>query len=334
MAVLALAWFAPVPALPAPVDADPLSIDELGTLVRGPTSLQRVADIDGGEGFSAYLVAYRQAGLLLHALVAVPQAAPPERGYPVLVAAHGFHPDPPRYGITPEGRDWRPGNYYRPVPAAYAAAGFLVVMPDYRGHNRSQGREYTRRAWAHWYYAEDVAALLGGLTSIARADTQNLFLWGHSMGGEVALITLLAAEQRVRGASLWSTAAGPIWERAFLAARKADPLAFDSDQVTKPALDLLEQELAALGPNPDAALLTPASQLARLRAPVIIHHAIGDQSTDPLGSARLAAELRRLRKPYAFHSYPGTNHFFVGAEFDTAVARDVAFFRSLMASKP
>ena len=46
-------FYTPPERGPAPVDAGPLSIDELGTLVRGTTSLQRVADIDGGEHFVA-----------------------------------------------------------------------------------------------------------------------------------------------------------------------------------------------------------------------------------------------------------------------------------------
>lgn len=298
-----------------------------------PTLLRRLGEIDGGEAFSAYLVAYHHAGLLLHAMVAVPTAPPPPQGYPVLVVNHGFHPDPPRYGITPEGRDWRPGNYYRAVPAAYAAAGFLVVMPDYRGHNRSQGLEFTTRALASAYYAEDVVVLLAGLRSIDQADTRNVFMWGHSMGGEVTLLALLGSNI-VRGASLWSTTGGGIWERAYRDARSGDAPAFDSDQVTKPAVDALEREIAALGPGFELAAIDPTRHLAPLSAPVMLQHARGDQSTDYQWSSRLAAELRRLRKPYAFHSYPGTNHFFAGAEFDTAVARDVKFFRSLMAPQP
>ena len=74
-------------------------------------------------------------------MVAVPQTDRPPSGFPVLIANHGTHPDPPRYGYTGDGVDSRPGDYYRPIPELFTAQGFLVVMPDYRGHNDSEGLE-------------------------------------------------------------------------------------------------------------------------------------------------------------------------------------------------
>ena len=326
-------------ALPAAGRADPLpdrlpaplSLDSLRTLAPRSTVLQRVGDIDGGPGFSAYLVAYRHAGLRLHAMVAVPATPPPQQGHPVLVANHGFHPDPPRYGFTPEGRDWRPGNYYRPVPAAYAAAGFLVVLPDYRGHHQSEGREFTPLRLASAYYAEDVVALLGGLQQLDDADTNNVFLWGHSMGGPVTLMALLASG-RARGASLWATAGGDAWQQAYRSGPGTRADGFDSIDSPHPAIDALAREMAALGPAFVLADVDPEQHLAQLQTPLMLQHALGDASTPHQGSVRMAAELRRLRKPFAFHTVAGNNHFFVGAEFDAAVARDVAFFRRLMVS--
>ena len=44
------------------------------------------------------------------------------------------------------------------------------------------------------YYTEDVLALLAALGDIADADPENVFMWGHSMDGEVTLRTLLATD--------------------------------------------------------------------------------------------------------------------------------------------
>ena len=96
------------------------------------TRLEFERPLDGGESFSAYLVSYRHAGLKLHAMVAVPNADMPDGGWPVVIANHGYVPDPRRYGITADGIDSRPGDYYRSVPELFASRGFLVVLPD--GH--------------------------------------------------------------------------------------------------------------------------------------------------------------------------------------------------------
>ena len=313
--------------------APPLSVDGLSGLRARPSSLHRLGDVDGAGSFKAYLVSYRHAGLLLYALVAVPVLPPPPTGYPVLIANHGYHPDPPRYGITPEGRDWRPGNYYRSIPAAYAAAGFLVVMPDYRGHNRSEGGEYTSSMLASAYYAEDVVALLGALPTLEQADTRQVFMWGHSMGGPITLQVLVAAsgfDARVRGASVWASAGGTFWERAYRQSRMREPLADDRLDAPKPAMQALAREIAGFSAGFAIGGLEPVDNLAHLAVPVMLHHATGDPSTDYAGSARIAAELQRLGKPYVFYSYPGADHFFTGAQFEAAVARDVAFFRQLM----
>ncbi len=162
--------------------------------------------LDDGPSFSAYLVSYESAGLKVHAMVAVPNTDMPDGGFPVIVANHGYVPDPRRYGITAEGKDSRPGDYYRSVPELFASRGFLVVLPDYRGHNRSEGfeqiKEQNRESVAR--YADDVTTLMQLLAEIEHADPDNVFMWSHSMGGAVSLRAQLETSL-VKAASYWST---------------------------------------------------------------------------------------------------------------------------------
>jgi len=162
--------------------------------------------------------------------------------------------------------DLRPGDYYRPVPELYTRAGFIVVMPDYRGHNTSEGREYARGLLASAYYTEDVLALLSALPGVAHADVDNVFMWGHSLGGEVTLRALLATD-RVRGASLWSTVGGEIWDQAYYYSRYKDREAADGADVEKPAVERLKQDIAGLGRPYDWAAREPLRHLQFLRTP-------------------------------------------------------------------
>lgn len=283
-AVLAFAACAPLGLCAQ--SAAPFSLDDLRALAatKGPT-LERAEEVEGGETFTAYVVAFRHAGLRQYALVAVPKGARPAQGLPVLIANHGFHPDPPRNGFTPEGLNWRPGNYYRSVPAAYTSAGFIVVMADYRGHNVSEGGEYTSSPKSSEYYAEDVVAMARAIGSLEHADIKNVFMWGHSMGGPITVTATLAMAQSpivIRGASIWSTA-----------------------------------EIS--------------EKLDQLSIPLLIQHAQGDKSAEYQNSTRLASRLKALGKTSTLYTYSGVDHFFSGAQFATAMARDVAFFRSQMA---
>jgi dipeptidyl aminopeptidase/acylaminoacyl peptidase len=245
------------------------------------------------------------------------------------VANHGTHPNPPKYGVTAGGVDSRPGDYYRPIPELYTSAGFIVVMPDYRGHNTSEGLEYARGFLASAYYTEDVLALLSALRGIDHADPDSVFMWGHSLGAEVTLRALLASDI-VKGASLWSSVGGDIWDQAYYYARYQNREAVDGSTVEKPAIDGLKRDIASLGEPYDWTTREPLRSLRYLRTPVILHHAIGDTGAKYEWSERLAGELYLAGLPYVFHTYPGSDHFFQGQARDEAVARDVAFFRSLM----
>ena len=307
----------------------PKSIDELRAENRD-VELTLVDEIDGGVGFNAFLFSYESAGLTVHALVAIPDASLPKSGFPVLVANHGHHPDPPQYGITADGKDWRPGDYYRQIPELFAAEGFMVVMPDFRGHNTSEGFEFTEGMLESSYYTEDVLNLLAGLPTLPLANPDKVFMWGHSMGGEVTLRALLATD-RVQAASMWSSVGGDIWDQSYYYSRYEDPMAPDSSDAPKSVIERLRGRLAEFDGGFDYSVAEPLLYLDYLETPVIIQHAVGDRGAAYKWSERLAKELYMRDKQYAFFSYAGDDHLFQDTDLEAAVERDAEFFRSVTA---
>ena len=291
-------------------------------------SLQLVGRVDGGPGFSASLYQYVSAGLKVHALVARPLAPAPEGGWPVVIANHGHHPNPERYGITKDGKDWRPGDYYRRIPELFVARGYLVVMPDYRGHSTSEGFEFTEGMLESAYYTEDVLNLLAGLPDIDGINPDELFMWGHSTGGEVTLRALLVSKQ-IRAASMWSSVGGDIWDQSYYYSRYSDPTAPDSSETNKSVVTELRRDIADLDDHFDSDLVEPYLYLADLDTPIIIHHSVDDTGAAYKWSQRLATELFVLGKTYEFWSIPGDAHLFDDKQMEVAADRDVAFFRSV-----
>ena len=306
----------------------PKTIDELRDADIS-TTLEYVRDLDETDSFTAYLVAYTSGGLRVHSMVAVPKCEKPAGGFPVVVANHGHHPDPPKYGITADGIDSRPGDYYRSVPDVFARRCFLVVMPDFRGHNNSEGYEFTEGMLEASYYAEDVVTLLSGLGDIEHADLDNVFMWGHSMGGEVTLRTLAIVEG-IRGASIWSSVGGDIWDQSYYYSRYIDELAEDSIDVNKSAIEALKRDIDKLDGEYDPRDNEPLLHLEYLTVPLNIHHARGDRGAAYKWSEKLAKELYMRDHPYHFYTYDSNDHYFDAEAREIAADRDADFFRSLM----
>ena len=97
-------------------------------------------------------------------------------------------------------------------------------MADYRGHNTSEGYEFTRLPNAPDLYATDVLALLSALSIIDGLRTDCIFVWGHSMGAHVSLRTIVSHEG-IRAVSLWSLAS-PVkdWSAILDRARQLPPI--------------------------------------------------------------------------------------------------------------
>ena len=256
-------------------------------------------------------MSYDVGDLRQHAWLAIPENQPTP---PVLVANHGYHPDPPRYGFDAQGRNRRPGDYYRSAIQAYVDAGFATLVADYRGHNASEGFEFTQSAFASNYYAQDVLSLMSLLSELEHSlDLDNVFMWGHSMGGEVSLIALLATP--ANAASLWSTMGGTRQQQAAFYGRNGGGSTDDTTSERFARTDV------------DAQALEPTLHLSALRTPLLLQHAVADQATAFEWSVQIASQLRALGHPVQLVSYEGSSHLFEGEQFAQAVARDVTFFR-------
>ena len=176
------------------------------TGVHAAPGLKFERPLAAGPSYTAYLVSYVSDGLTVYAMIAVPKSTAPKNAYPVVIANHGYVPDPRKYGITADGIDSRPGDYYRSVPELFTSRGFLVVLPDYRGHNSSEGFDQIENQNRESIdaYSRDVIALMAKLDEVEFVDTDRVFMWSHSMGGGVSMRALLASNI-VKASSFWAT---------------------------------------------------------------------------------------------------------------------------------
>ena len=286
--LLILCWL--ILFLPAALAGDRALVraDGLAAMVnQGPYRFSHVRDNPTTEGIRRQVVRYEVDGLVQYALVLWPVGEAPGDGWPVLQFNHGFHPDPPRNGFNARGESDRPGDYYRETVQAFAREGFVVVAPDYRGHNISDGGEFTARPEADAWYSRDAIACFLAIQGLPGLDLEKIYMLGHSMGGAVTLRSLQVLGEKVRAASVWSTA----------------------------------------GEEYGDSELSPFKRLEELQVPLSIQHSEGDAATKVANSRELATRLQSVGAAYQLNIFPSDEHLFADEDFVEAIARDLAWFR-------
>lgn len=285
----------------------------------------------GTEQYKADLWSYPSDSLKIYALINTPSSIKPDDGYPILIFGHGFHPEPKKYGVsTKTGQDWRPGDYYRGIPEAYAEKGYVAITPDYRGHNVSEGFGYTKTSYlASTYYAIDVLHLIAALPDLKDVNLDEVYYIGHSMGGDVGLKTLLATE-KIKAASLWAPVAASTYEQALYYGKFYDENGerTDTEKMTD-YISKLDTVIENLGFEYDIDSGDPIHFINDLKTPLIIHHAREETSVPYIWSESLAAKLYKYQKPFEFYAYDGKNHLFQGVNREKAVERDILFFKNV-----
>jgi dipeptidyl aminopeptidase/acylaminoacyl peptidase len=295
---------------PAPLSLHPYAIASLMSRVN-PDGKITIGNTNPGQAaFDSYTVSYSSENLKQYALMLVPTGQMPASGWPVVVVNHG-HIAPRQYSTV---------SSYKNTSAYYAAAGFLVLKPDYRGLGNSQGT--TSPFISRNQYAVDVLNLVAAVKSLPGADPGNIFLYGHSLGGDVALQTAEVSDQ-IKGATLWAPAVTSYPESLTYFSRRHTPSPTDStfDQA---ALD----RFISLYP---AGQFSALDNTAKVQIPLIIQQSTTDQSVPYSWGQQLYNILKNSGKNVTFYSYPNDNHDIAG-HWSQALSRDVAFFRSLIKS--
>lgn len=309
-------------------NAPPISIEGLRQRSYEAT-LVFEKDMEGSPQCKAELMSYVSDNLKVYTLVNIPTTEAPKKGFPVIIFGHGYHPNPPKYGINPETKEnRRPGDYYRGLPEAYAEKGFLVLTPDYRGHNISEGYDFTQTGYlASNYYAIDVLNLIAALKSLKNADLKNVYYVGHSLGGDVGLKMLLATD-KIRAASLWAPVVADSWEQALFYGIFYDEKNEHVDSTKmKEYSGHITRNISKLGYPYTVEEGDPVNYISDISIPIQIHHAKEDPVVPFMWSVNLSSRLYHFNKVFEFYSYNCADHLLLGEMRAQAVERDVAFFQ-------
>jgi dipeptidyl aminopeptidase/acylaminoacyl peptidase len=314
---------APVPALPTPVVLQTTPTPFQPALTQAPSltpdpyaalTIEAMSQRSYGEGqvvdlgvmseainFRRHLISFPSDGLTINGFADIPNGAGP---FPVVILLHGY--------VDPEG--YQIETYTARYAASFANAGFIVIHPNYRNYAPSDFGSNEFRVG----FAVDVLNLIAevngqagqpGLLESANPDA--IFLWGHSMGGGIALRVLTVGAD-IQGAVLYSAMSGDERRNFELIRDVLSEGARGNEELTVP-----EEALQ---------LISPINFYDRISVPVSIHHGDLDEVVPFEWSTELCALLQGLGKSVECFSYHNMPHTFYGSLDDLLVQRSIEFF--------
>jgi len=274
----------PAATLSPTATADPyaeLTIDALAARPYGGGLLEIVDTLETNDVFTRYAITYPSDGLTIHGFMNVPNEG---GNFPVAIMLHGYV-DPAEYDLVP---------YTRRYADSLAEAGYFVIHPNLRNYPPSDSGPDPYRIG----YAIDVLNLIAvireqsrdPLGTLRRANEDDIQLWGHSMGGGVALrVITVNTEPYLRAAVLYGSMSGD-------EARNYGRIRNWSNNARG------RFELAA--PPEMLRAISPIHNLARITAAVAVHHSYADDVVPAAWSEELCDVLDELRAAEAIPHAP------------------------------
>jgi dipeptidyl aminopeptidase/acylaminoacyl peptidase len=257
------------------------------------------------DAFTRSLITYPSDGLTIYGFMNVPrlEGGRGEGPRPVVLVLHGY--------ISPD--TYTTLAYTARYADALARAGYVAIHPNLRGFPPSdEGPDPFRVGTAIDVF--NLIALVrehGGRPGPLRhADPRRIGVWGHSMGGGIA-IRVITVDPQIKAAVLYGSMSADErqnYERI---------LEWSDRERGEEELDTSEEDMRRIA---------PIYHLERIEAAVSIHHGDLDATVPLEWSLDLCGRLEGLGKTVECFTYEGQPHTFGGAGDQLFMQQYIDFF--------
>lgn len=286
--------------------------------------------------YTSYLFSYQTLGKTMTGQLNIPTIAQPKDGFPIIVMLRGFIPE--ETYITGAGT--------KSAAAVFAKNGYVTLAPDFFGFGKSDPE--TEDSWeARFQKPLSVIELIKSIEQnshikieqqLMKLNPQQLGIWAHSNGGQIALTVLEILEQPIP-TTLWAPVTAPFPYSILFFSDEND----DEGKKMRKWLSLFEEDY-------DMFEFSLTQHLDKLSGPIQIHQGTADDAVpvawndefvekikdennhrkellEQIKTSTQSGELETPLPPIKinYFKYPGANHN-LQPSWDKAIQRDLVFF--------
>lgn len=292
----------------------PLQIEKMRQQEYPGSDLVIEQQLSAGSNYQRYRVSYQSEGLKIYALLTIPNGEKPATGWPAIIFNHGYIP-PAEYRTT---------ERYVAYTDAFSRNGYILLRPDYRGHDQSEGNP--EGAYYSPAYTVDVLNAVASLKKHPTVDPNRLGMWGHSMGGHLTLRSMVVTKD-IKAGVIWAGVVASYEDMAknWTRSRPWRPSSREQ-QVSRPNRQALIDQYGSFETVPDFwRSISPIFFVSDVSGPIQLHHGTSDDDVPVLFSERLRDALEQNGKPVEFYVYQGDDHN-LSQNIGVALQRSVEFF--------
>jgi uncharacterized protein len=257
---------------------NPFSIETLRSKTYGEGELSVEYAWENQPEFTRYYITYPSDGYTIHGFVNIPVGKGP---FPVIVAIHGYIPP----------SEYKTRDYSTRYADALAQNGYIVLHPNMRGFPPSDS--VPRRGDSLTGYTTDVLNLIAMVRKLAgkegifkNADFSRLGIWGHSLGGGIAL-RVMSVLSEIKAGVIYASV---------------------SQRYSNASTGYTVYDLASSS------------------AAFSLHHGEDDHTVPPAWTKTLDQQLLALGKTVEYFTYPGQPHTLYGQSDTLFIRRMVEFY--------
>lgn len=192
-----------------------------------------------------------------------------------------------------------------------AENGFITLAPDFLGYGKSDS-EAANIFESRFQTYTTALTVINSVSSIKEFDGENIFIWGHSNGGQIAL-TVLEITQKEYPTVLWAPVSRPF---PYSILYYTD----ESDDKGK----LIRRELAKFEEDYDVEKFSLTNYLDRIKAKISLHQGTADDAIPRSWTNALSKSFPKENIEYFI--YPGADHN-LQPSWNLTAQRTLSFFR-------